>query len=118
MGHLRLSMLAAVFVLPFVTGACGSDETGSTTGPAANEPKCEVWCQASLAPMCAQTSSLAECLDICVEDREAFPDCVSEYDALLACQTDNGFTCEGGIPRAIGDCSAQLNAANSCRTGS
>ena len=111
----RLSVALACMILAL---ACGSEETGTTSGGAVNDPKCEAWCEASIAPMCTQTASLAECLDVCVEDREADPDCKAEFDAHLDCQTDNGFTCEGGIARAIGDCSATLNALQTCRTSS
>lgn len=115
-----MSRLRALVVLlvSFLAAACGSGESASTSGSDANDPTCEAWCQASLAPMCAQTATLAECLAICVEDREEYPQCATEYDALLVCQTDNGFVCEGGIPRSIGDCSAQLNAVQTCRTSS
>lgn len=113
-----LRWVIALSLLPLVGVACGSGESESTTGEPANDPKCEAWCQASLAPLCAQSPSLAECLDVCVEDREAFPDCASEYDAHIACQADNGFVCEGGVARAIGDCSAELTALQSCRTSS
>lgn len=103
-----------IFVLMGLAAGCGGDETDPPPDDP-EDPICVAWCEASLEPNCSANSNLAACVDDCVTDREQNPECDAEYDALLVCQTEGGFICDGGIPRTIGDCAAELNANNACR---